>query len=80
MASEWIRSHRRRADALRRDAPTASSTRLTHGRVGLNRHAPLAELGRMRAALAELDRQCCGLGRVTGCPIIEALNGGHEHE
>lgn len=34
----------------------------------------------MRAALAELDRQCCGLGRVTGCPIIEALNGGHEHE
>ena len=31
------------------------------------------ELRRMRAALAELNRQCSGRGPVEGCPIIEAL-------
>jgi MerR family mercuric resistance operon transcriptional regulator len=34
----------------------------------------IEELRRMRAALAELDRQCSGHGPVEGCPIIEALN------
>ena len=34
----------------------------------------IEELQRMRAALADLDRQCSGRGSVAGCPIIEALN------
>lgn len=34
----------------------------------------ITELGRMRAALADLNRQCSGHGPVEGCPIIEALN------
>jgi len=33
----------------------------------------IVELQRMRAALAELERQCSGHGPVAGCPIIEAL-------
>lgn len=35
----------------------------------------IAELQRMRAALAELETQCSGHGPVAGCPIIEALSG-----
>jgi len=35
----------------------------------------IAELQRMRSALAELNRQCSGRGPVAGCPIIEALTG-----
>ncbi|MDX1609855.1 MAG: MerR family DNA-binding protein [Halofilum sp. (in: g-proteobacteria)] len=35
----------------------------------------IEQLRRMRAALAELDRQCSGHGPVEGCPIIEALSG-----
>lgn len=38
------------------------------------------ELRRMRAALADLDRQCSGHGPVEGCPIIETLSGAHDHE
>lgn len=34
----------------------------------------LADLQRMRDALADLDRRCSGEGPVSGCPIIEALN------
>lgn len=34
----------------------------------------IAELQRMRAALADLTRQCSGHGPVQGCPIIETLN------
>lgn len=34
----------------------------------------LADLQRMRDALADLDRRCSGEGPVNGCPIIEALN------
>lgn len=40
----------------------------------------MEELRRMRAALADLDRQCSGQGPVEGCPIIEALNGEDGHE
>ncbi|MDZ7829019.1 MAG: MerR family DNA-binding protein [Halofilum sp. (in: g-proteobacteria)] len=45
----------------------------------------IEELHRMRAALAELNRQCSGRGPVAGCPIIEALDeqdpaGGSGHE
>lgn len=36
--------------------------------------ARLADLQRMRNALADLDRRCSGEGPVTGCPIIDALN------
>lgn len=35
----------------------------------------IAELQRMRTALADLSRQCSGRGPVAGCPIIEALTG-----
>lgn len=35
----------------------------------------IEQLRRMRAALAELDRQCSGHGPVEGCPIIETLSG-----
>lgn len=34
----------------------------------------IEELRRMRAVLAELNRQCSGHGPVEGCPIIEALD------
>ena len=40
----------------------------------------IEELRRMRAALAELTRQCSGHGPVEGCPIIEALSEEHGHE
>lgn len=40
----------------------------------------IAELRRMRQALAELDHQCSGHGPVEGCPIIEALTQEHGHE
>lgn len=40
----------------------------------------IEELRRMRAALADLDRQCSGQGPVEGCPIIEALNGDEDHD
>lgn len=35
--------------------------------------AKIADLGRMRSALAGLAEQCSGHGPVEGCPIIEAL-------
>lgn len=35
--------------------------------------AKIADLARMRSALAELAEQCSGHGSVLGCPIIEAL-------
>ncbi len=40
----------------------------------------IAELQRMRAALADLTRQCSGHGPVEGCPIIETLNEDTGHE
>jgi MerR family copper efflux transcriptional regulator len=33
----------------------------------------IADLGRIRATLAHLVRECSGTGKVNGCPIIEAL-------
>lgn len=39
----------------------------------------IEELSRMRAALAELNRQCSGHGPVEGCPIIEALTDEESH-
>lgn len=36
--------------------------------------ARLADLQRMRDALADLDQRCTGHGTVSGCPIIEALD------
>lgn len=36
--------------------------------------ARIAELGRMRAALAQSAQQCSGHGSAAGCPIIESLN------
>lgn len=38
--------------------------------------ARIADLGRMRSALAVLSEQCSGRGPVDGCPIIEALADG----
>lgn len=38
--------------------------------------ARIADLGRMRSALAGLSEQCSGHGPVDGCPIIEALADG----
>jgi MerR family mercuric resistance operon transcriptional regulator len=40
----------------------------------------IAELQRMRAALADLTRQCSGHGPVEGCPIIETLSEEPGHE
>ncbi len=40
----------------------------------------IAELQRMRTALADLTRQCSGHGPVEGCPIIETLNEDPGHE
>jgi Hg(II)-responsive transcriptional regulator len=40
----------------------------------------IGELQRMRAALADLTRQCSGHGPVEGCPIIETLNEESAHE
>ena len=45
----------------------------------------IEELRRMRAALADLTRQCSGHGPIEGCPIIEALThedsaADHDHE
>lgn len=34
----------------------------------------LADLARMRAALADLEARCSGRGPVHGCPIIQALS------
>lgn len=48
-----------------------------HKLAGIERR--IEELTRMRAALAELNRQCSGHGPVEGCPIIEALSDEESH-
>jgi MerR family mercuric resistance operon transcriptional regulator len=40
----------------------------------------IRELQRMRAALAELDRQCSGKGPIKGCSVVDTLSGGYQDE
>ena len=40
--------------------------------------ARIADLQRMRGSLLKLIRKCHGEGPLTGCPILEALQGAHD--
>lgn len=40
----------------------------------------IEDLVRMREVLARLATECSGRGRITGCPIIQALEGGETTE
>lgn len=60
------------ADATRADVRRQAKVKVA------DIEAKIADLQRMRDALLSLTKQCHGDGAVTGCPILQAMQGDSE--